>query len=76
MPKHSRWCVIPPRTSRRYSACDHTSPKPVLALGVGAALAALAAIIGALGPGLARFPIDSLRVVVGTLGLIALAMGR
>jgi len=38
--------------------------------GVGAAFAALALIVAALGPALARLPIDTLRVVVGTLLLI------
>ncbi len=38
--------------------------------GVGAALVALAAIVAALGPALARIPIDSLRVVVGVLLLV------
>jgi uncharacterized membrane protein len=39
-------------------------------LGVGVALAALALIIAALGPALAQLPIDTLRVVVGTLLLV------
>jgi uncharacterized membrane protein len=38
--------------------------------GVGAALAALAAIVGALGPALTVVPIDWLRVVVGSLLLV------
>jgi uncharacterized membrane protein len=38
--------------------------------GIAAALAGLAAIIGALGPALAKLPIDSLRVAVGALLLI------
>jgi uncharacterized membrane protein len=38
--------------------------------GVGAALVALAAIVGALGPAIANLPIDDLRVVVGTVLLI------
>jgi uncharacterized membrane protein len=38
--------------------------------GVGVALAALALIIAALGPALAHLPIDTLRVVVGTLLLV------
>ena len=38
--------------------------------GIAAALGALALIIAALGPALARLPIDSLRVVIGTLLLI------
>jgi len=38
--------------------------------GVGAAVAALALIIAALGPALSRIPIDALRLVVGTLLLI------
>jgi uncharacterized membrane protein len=40
------------------------------AWGVGAALLALAAIVAALGPAIANLPIDSLRVVVGTVLLI------
>lgn len=40
------------------------------AWGVGVALLALAAIVGALGPAIANFPIDDLRVVVGTVLLI------
>ena len=39
-------------------------------VGVAAALAALAAVVGALGPALTLMPIDALRVVVGTLLLI------
>jgi uncharacterized membrane protein len=38
-------------------------------LGTGAALAVLAAIVAALGPALTAVPIDTLRVVVGGLGL-------
>jgi uncharacterized membrane protein len=38
--------------------------------GVAAALCALAAIVAALGPALAQIPIDSLRVVIGTLLLV------
>jgi uncharacterized membrane protein len=38
--------------------------------GVGVALLALAAIVGALGPAIANIPIDDLRVVVGTVLLI------
>src|SRR5437868_2716295 len=40
------------------------------AWGVAAALAALAVIVGALGPAIANIPIDALRVVVGGLLLI------
>ena len=38
--------------------------------GVAAALVALAAIVAALGPALAKIPIDSLRVVIGILLLV------
>jgi uncharacterized membrane protein len=38
--------------------------------GVGAALLALSAIVGALGPAVANLPIDDLRVVIGTVLLI------
>src|SRR4051795_648702 len=38
-------------------------------LGTGAALVVLAAVVGALGPALTAVPIDTLRVVVGGLGL-------
>ncbi|HEY6760537.1 MAG TPA: hypothetical protein VI318_13645 [Baekduia sp.] len=38
-------------------------------LGTGAALVVLAAVVGALGPALTAIPIDTLRVVVGGLGL-------
>jgi len=40
------------------------------AWGVGAALGGLAVIVGALGPAIARLPIDSLRVVVGAILLV------
>jgi uncharacterized membrane protein len=39
-------------------------------VGVGAALLALAALIGLLGPSIARVPIDTLRVIVGALLLV------
>src|SRR4030081_1559895 len=39
-------------------------------IGVSIALAALAAVVAALGPALALIPIDALRVVVGALLLI------
>ncbi len=39
-------------------------------IGVGAALAALAAIVAALGPALTRIPLDSLRLAVGALLLV------
>src|SRR3954471_20569119 len=39
-------------------------------LGVGAALAALAVLVGALGPAMSSVPIDDLRIVVGGLLLI------
>ncbi|WCB93508.1 hypothetical protein DSM104299_02221 [Baekduia alba] len=38
-------------------------------LGTGAALVVLAAVVGALGPALTAVPIDTLRIVVGGLGL-------
>jgi uncharacterized membrane protein len=38
--------------------------------GVGVALAALAVIVGALGPAIANLPIDALRVVIGSILLI------
>jgi uncharacterized membrane protein len=39
-------------------------------LGAGAALGALAVVVAALGPALAHIPIDSLRLVIGTLLLV------
>jgi uncharacterized membrane protein len=39
-------------------------------IGVGAALLALAALVGALGPSISRVPIDTLRVIVGALLLV------
>jgi len=39
-------------------------------VGVGAALLALAALVGLLGPSIARVPIDTLRVIVGALLLV------
>ena len=39
-------------------------------VGVGAALLALAALVGLLGPSIARAPIDTLRVIVGALLLV------
>jgi uncharacterized membrane protein len=39
-------------------------------VGVGAALLALAALVGLLGPSISRLPIDTLRVIVGALLLV------
>src|SRR5690349_9310258 len=39
-------------------------------IGVGAALAALAVLVGALGPAISDVPIDDLRLVIGALLLI------
>jgi uncharacterized membrane protein len=39
-------------------------------VGVGAALLALAALVGLLGPSISRVPIDTLRVIVGALLLV------
>src|SRR2546423_1923827 len=39
-------------------------------IGPGTAVAALAVVVGALGPAVAHFPIDSLRTVVGALLLV------